>query len=182
MRVVLLGTAQTHWWSNRRCVLLERIGDSICVHDLGLGLGPSNWVRYPILPTDSFRVAGAVSASDIFGNEAVAHGIVGDSAMGDLASTVSDLVSDVLVDKISSKRVCTFAEHITGLAAMSSEERTASAAHRFRTLTVEKVVAKDSTDGRWLLTSTSPKARIHVTAARADIPEVEARLADLLGN
>ena len=65
---------------------------------------------------------------------------------------------------------------------MSPEQRQASAALRFRTLSVEKVVAKDSTDGRWLLTSTSPRGRFYVTAARADIAEVEARLAALLGN
>lgn len=179
---MLLGTSQTHWWSNHRCVLLERIGDSVSVHDLGLGLGPSNWVRYPILPSDSFRVDKPVSAHDAIGNEAVAHGILGDSAMGHLASTVSDLVSDVLVDKMMSKRVCKFAQRISDLAEMSPEERQASAAHRFGTLSVEKVVAKDTIDGRWLLTSTSPKARIHVTAARADIPEVTGRIADLLGN
>ena len=163
-------------------MLLERIGDSVSVHDLGLGLGPSNWVRYPILPADSFRVDKPVPAHDVFGNEAVAHGIVGDSAMGDLASTVSDLVSDVLVDKMLSKRVCKFAEHITDLAEMSPEERQASAVRRFRTLNVEKVVAKDSTDGRWLLTSTSPRGRFYVTAARADIAEVEARLTALIEN
>ena len=179
---MLLGTSQTHWWSNRRCVLLERIGDSVSVHDLGLGLGPSNWVRYPILPTDSFRVDKPVSAHDVFGNEIAAHGVVGDSAMGNLASTVSDLVSDVLVDKMMSQRVCKFAEHITHLAEMSPEQRQSSAALRFRTLNVEKVVAKDTTDGRWLLTSTSPRGRFYVTAARADIAEVEARLAALLGN
>lgn len=163
-------------------MLLERSGEWVSVHDLGLGLGPSNWVRYPILPADSFSVDGAVSASDVIGNEAVAHGIVGDSAMGDLASTVSDLVSDVLVDKITSKRVCNFAERITRLAEMSPGQRQASAARRFRTLDVEKVVAKDSTDGRWLLTSSGPKDRIYVTASRADIAEVEARLSALRGN
>ena len=179
---MLLGTSQPHWWSNHRCVLLERTGDWVSVHDLGLGLGPSNWVRYPILPSDSFRVDKPVSAHDAIGNEAVAHGILGDSAMGHLASTVSDLVSDVLVDKMMSKRVYKFAQRITDLAEMSPEQRQASATARFRMLDVEKVVAKDSTDGRWLLSSASPKARIYVTAARADVAEVEARLSALLGN
>lgn len=161
---------------------MERIGESVAVHDLGLGLGPSNWVRYPILPADSFRVDKPVSAHDVFGNEIAAHAIVGDSAMGDLASTVSDLVSDVLVDKIASKRVCKFAERITHLAEMTPEQRQATATHHLRTLNVDKVGAKDTTDGRWLLTSNSPQVRIYVTAARADIGEVEARLAVLLGN
>ena len=158
-----MGTSQPHWWSNRRCVALERVGDDIVVHDIGAAFGQNVWVRYPILSGDD-------------------RSSVGHAGLESLADSIADSVSNVLMVKKADKKSCEFADRIRDLMMASPGERVESATARFRTLNVEKVVAKDSTDGRWLLSSASPKARIYVTAARADVAEVEARLSALLGN
>jgi hypothetical protein len=160
---VLLGTSQPHWWSGRRCVAIERIGDEIAVHDIGAAPGQTSWIRYPLLSD-----AGPAG-----------HG---DGELEVLADSIAEAVSNVLLAKRNDRKSCDFADRIRDLMIVSPGERLISATQRFITLSVEPMTSKDSPDGRWLLTSTAPKCRFYVTAARADIPEVEARIASLLGN
>lgn len=161
MRSVLLGTSQPRWWSGRRCVAIERIGDEIAVHDIGAAFGRNVWVRYPLL-TDHGRPAD------------------GHAGLESLADSIAESVSNVLVAKKDDKKSCEFADRLRDLMTTSPGERLISATHRLGSLSVERLAAKDSAEGRWLLTSDSPRVRLHVTAAPADIAEVEARIAALL--
>jgi hypothetical protein len=168
---VLLGTSQTHWWSNLRCVALERIGSVIAIHDLGPGLGGSSrWVRYPILPTDSFGRPDRelLDTTLLEGNH--------------FANELGAVMGDLLVDKTMSKRVCAYAQRLAELAEMSEDFRLRQASRTTQHMRVETVDDKKSKDGRWLLASSKPRLRIHVAAAPGDRPEVAARIAGLLEN
>lgn len=169
--VVLLGTSHTHWWSNPRCVALERIGDVIALHDLGLGLGgTSRWVRYPILPTDGFGRPDRELLDTTF--------LEGDH----FANSFGAVMGDLLVDKVMSTRVCAYAQRIAELAGLPEDQRLQQATQTAQVMTVESVEDKKTRDGRWLLSSSKPLLRIYVTAAPDDIAEVEKRLALLLGS
>ena len=158
-----MGTSQAHWWSNRRCVAIERIGDDIVVYDIGAAFGQNVWVRYPLLSGDDRPSVGRVGR-------------------GSMEDAIAESGSRVRKVKKADKKSCEFADRIRVLMASSPVERASVATARFRTLDVERMTSKDGPEGRWLLSSASPKARIHVTAAGADVAEVEARLTALLGN
>jgi hypothetical protein len=169
--VVLLGTSQTHWWSNPRCVALERIGDVIALHDLGLGLGgTSRWVRYPILPTDGFGRPNRelLDTTLLDGNH--------------FANELGAAMGDLLVDKLMTTRVCAYAQRIAELAGLPEDQRLQQATQTAQSMTVESVEDKKSMDGRWLLSSSKPHLRVYVTAAPDDIAEVEERLSRLVGS
>lgn len=159
---MLLGTSQTHWWSARRCVALERIGDEIALHDIGPAFGQNSWVRYPLLsengPTDH-----------------------GHGELEVLADSIAEAVSNVLVAKKNDRKSCEFADRIRELMVVSPGERLISATLRLRSMQVERMVAKDSTEGRWIVSADTPRLRVHVAAAPGDVAEVETRIESLLG-
>ena len=159
---MLLGTSHARWWSSRRCVAIERIGSEIVVHDLGAAFGQDVWIRYPLL-ADGGRPMG------------------GHSGLESMADSIADSVSNVLVAKKDDKKSCEFADRIRQLVGSSDEARLAAATYRLRSLDVEKVTSKETSEGRWLLSSSTPRLRLHVTAAPDDIAEVEARLSAVLG-
>ncbi len=168
---MLLGTSHTHWWSNLRCVALERIGDVIALHDLGLGLGgTSRWVRYPLLPTDGFERPDRelLDVRYFEGNH--------------FANELGAAIGDLLVDKMMSKRVCAYAQRIAELAGIPEDQRLQQATRTAQMMTVESVEDKKSMEGRWLLSSSKPQLRVYVTAAPDDIAEVEERLSRLVGS
>lgn len=159
---MLLGTSQPKWWSGRRCVAIERIGDEIAVHDIGAAFGQNVWVRYPLLTDD--------------GSSPLGH-----AGLEVLADSIAESVSNVLVAKKDDKKSCEFADRLRDLMTTSPGERLISATHRLLSVSVERVAAKDSAEGRWLLASDTPRIRLHVTAAPGDIADVEARIARLTG-
>ena len=176
---VLLGTSQGHWWSNRRCVALERIDDRIVVHDLGLGVGSNRWVKYPLLPRDVFAATGMEIEGDFHAHE---HSTIGQPALEVFAGAVSDLVSEVLVGKMNEKRLCRFAQQISALVATTPEERRKQAALVFDEAEVRRETVKGSREGRWELSSDNPRVRIYLACAPADVSEVEERLSRLVGS
>jgi hypothetical protein len=161
--VVLLGTSQAKRWSTRRLVAVERIGDEVAIHDISAAVGQNNWVRYPLLTDDG--------PTD--------HGT---NDLQVLADSISESVSNVLMARQTDKKSCEFADRLRDLMVVSPGERLISASQRLRGLSVERIVAKDSSEGRWLLSSDSPRTRIHVAAAPDDIAEVEERLSRLVGS
>jgi len=176
---VLLGTSQGHWWSNRRCVALERIDDQIVVHDLGLGVGSNRWVRYPLLPRDVFASTGGEAEGDFHAFE---QSTIDHPGLEVFAGAVSDLVSEVLVGKMNEKRMCRFAQQISNLVATTPEERRKQSSLVFEHVNVRREEAKGSKEGRWELSSENPRARIYLACAPSEIAEVEERLARLVGS
>ena len=168
---VLLGTSQAHWWSNLRCVALERIGEVVAIHDLGPGLGGSSrWVRYPILPPGTFgqQDRELLDATLLDGNH--------------FATSLGVVMADLVVDKMMSKRVCAYAQRLAELAELPEDLRLRQASRTTQHLMFEAVDDKKSKDGRWLVSSSKPHLRVYVTVAPNDIAEVEERLSRLVGS
>ena len=176
---VLLGTSQGHWWSNRRCVALERIDDRIVVHDLGLGVGSNRWVKYPLLPND-------VLGTKVGGFEGDFHAFeqstIDNAGLELFAGAVSDLVSEFVVGKMNEKKMCRFAQQISALVATTPEERRKQASLVFGDAEVRREMVKGSKEGRWELSSDNPRVRIYLACAPADVSEVEERLSRLVGS
>lgn len=185
---MLLANSRPRWWSSTHCVALERIGDRIAVHDLGLGFGTAEWIVYPlVMPPLPSQMPRPPSASD---NVATPPDNVDgmadvDDSWGDAAAEVAavpmaDLASDFVVGAINRRKSQRIVERLRTLLALPADQRLQSATVTYASLELERSANKSSTDAHWILSGVRPRARFYVAARKRDGAAIAASLTSLV--
>ena len=168
--------------------MLERIDDTIAVHDLGRGFGSSPWVTYPPVvvssPADLPRPMSAAdnvaSVSDNLGSTVDAEFALENAAAEALGVALEDLATDLAVGALHARKSRHILERLAVLLATPVEQRRRFASQTYASLGLEQVASEATTDMHWILTGTRPRARFYVAARKPDSAAVGANLARVI--
>jgi len=170
------GTSQRHWWSGRRCVMVERIDAVIAVHDVGPVPGRVPWVTYPAIPHQLHP-----SSGDVLDNHHTIEHMGLDTGSELVAGAIGDLASDMVLGRVVAKRAQRLRQRMSELLAMPVQERRTHATLVLDAVTVEQRREKGSREGRWLLSSASPLVRIYVACTPRDVAAITESLSHITG-
>ena len=173
---MLWGTSQRHWWSGRRCVMVERIDAVIAVHDVGPGIGSVPWVTYPAIPHQLHP-----SSGDVLDNHHTIENAGLDTGSEVVAGAAADLVSDIVVGRVVAQRAQRLRQRMSELLAVPVQEQRTHATLILDAVTVEQRREKGLREGRWLISSASPRARIYVACTPRDVAAITETLSHITG-
>lgn len=155
--------------------MVERIDAVIAVHDVGPVAGSVTWVTYPAIPHQLHP-----SSGDVLSYHTIEHmGL--DTGSEAVTGAIGDLASDIVVGRVVAKRAQRLHQRMSELLAMPVQERRTHATLVLDTITVEQRRKKGSREGRWLLSSTSPRARIYVACTPRDVSAITESLSHITG-